>query len=94
MQYTLIDEQDAPTRPTGRRGGRRHRELDVLVAALTPGQVARIDLSDADKPGPIRKQLFEAAARAGRSVEVWEGSGAGVFYAALVQSQLGGPPDD
>lgn len=85
VQYTLIEHDEAPPRPMARRGGRRHREVDALIGALSPGKVARIELAEEDKPGGVRKQLFEAAARTGRPVEVWEQDG--VIYAGLAQRE-------
>ena len=87
MDYALIDEAEAPPRPPFRRGGRRQQEMDAVIAALTERVAARIALPDPAKAASVRRQLFEAAARAARPIEVWEGDGA--VYAALEGAGLG-----
>lgn len=82
MRYTIVDEGAAPPRPTFRRGGKRRQELEALVGALEGGRVARIEPIGDDKPGAIRRQLLETAARLGRPIDVWDGA-EGVVYAAV-----------
>jgi hypothetical protein len=90
VHYTVIDDREAPPRPSLRRGGKRHQELDVLITAWTPGKVARIDVSEESRPGGLRNQLYEAAARLGRPVAVWDQEG--VLYVGLSQGQAEGAP--
>lgn len=85
MRYTFVDEAEAPPRPNLRHGGKRHQELDTLIASLAPGTVARLEQS-ADEAGRLRNQLYQAAARLGRPIEVWEGPD-GTVYAGVVEER-------
>lgn len=81
MNYTFIDQQDAPAR-SPERGRRRVAGLDELVAGLTPGKVGRIELDEEEKPRAVTDQLFKTAARSGKLVDVWEVGG--IIYTEIV----------
>jgi hypothetical protein len=81
VRYTIIDEDEAPARPMFKRVNRLSLEMDALVASLTPDQVGRIEHTDDFTPARLRVKVYEAAARHGRPVDVWEEDG--VTYAAL-----------
>ena len=70
---------EAPPRPAFRRGGKRHQELEALVAALAPGKVARIEPTASDKPESLVRLLYETAARVGRPIAVREGDDGRVY---------------
>ena len=81
MNYTLIDRQDAPPMPTLPRGTRRLKDVNALLGELSPGKVAKIELSEGERPNNIRNQLYQAAVRQGARLQVWDHEG--VLYAAL-----------
>jgi hypothetical protein len=83
MHYTLIDRAAAPARMPD-RGKRRSPEIDQLVAALTPGKVARVELTADEKPRGIIYRILRSAARQGRVVDAWEVGG--FVYAELARS--------
>lgn len=74
MQFTIIDRADAPAQGPDRRK-RRNPEIEAMVAQLTPGQVARIELNEDEKPRPLVEQLYKAAARGGKIIDIWEVGG-------------------
>ena len=80
MNYTVIPSQEAPARAP-ERARRRIQGMEELVAALEPGKVARIELSDDEKARVVTEQLFKTATRSGKLVDVWEVGG--VLYAEL-----------
>ena len=93
MRYTLIDEREAPPRPTLRRGGKRRLEMNDLLEALTPGKVAKIEPAADGKQSGIRGLLFDAAASLGKRVEVWEDAD-GAVYAKLMAGEPGADSDE
>lgn len=89
MRFDVIDEREAPPRPVLDRGGKRRLEMNELLDALEPGQVARIasvasDKADAAAAGAkkvdIEGLLLEAAAFRGSRVTIWTDE-AGAVYA-------------
>ncbi len=52
MNYTMIDRVEALA-PAPERTRRRVEGMEELVASLTPGQVARIQLGDDEKVRPV-----------------------------------------
>ena len=80
MNYTMIDRQEAPARAP-ERPRRRIEGMEDLVASLVPGQAARIQLAEDEKPRPVIEQVYRTATRAGKLVEVWEVGG--VLYVEL-----------
>ncbi len=81
MNYTFIDQKDAPAR-SPERGRRRIAGIDELVEGLTPGKAVRIELNEEEKPRAVTDQLFKTAARTGKLVDVWEVDG--IIYAEIV----------
>lgn len=81
MNYTMIDRQDAPPMPALPRGTRRLKDVNALLGELSPGKVAKIELSGDEKLGNIRNQLYQAAVRQGTRLQVWDHEG--VLYAAV-----------
>ncbi len=80
MRYTIIDEHEAPRSPNFHLN-KTQQEADALVAALTPGTIARIEEMAGTKLAGLRMRIYDAAARLGRPVEVWDDDG--VVYAGL-----------
>ena len=83
MKYGFVPEADAPP-PVLERKKRRIAGLDELVVGLLPGQVARIELEEGERPRPLIEQLYQTAARHGKLLDLWETGG--IFYAAVVTS--------
>ena len=81
MQITIIPKAEAPARGP-LRPKQRSPEAEALVDGLAPGQVARIELGDGEKPRPITEHLYRAATRRGKLIDIWEVGG--IFYAELV----------
>jgi hypothetical protein len=77
----MIDRQDAPPMPALPRGTRRLKDVIALLGELSPGKVAKIELSGDEKLGNIRNQLYQAAVRQGTRLQVWDHEG--VLYAAV-----------
>jgi hypothetical protein len=83
MQYTYIDQSDAPA-PAPDRAKRRIAGVEELVAGLTPGKVARIELGEGEKPRPVVEQLFKAAARQRKLIDVYDVGG--LLYAEMASA--------
>jgi hypothetical protein len=82
VNYTLIDRQEAPPMPTMQRNTRRSKRMNELLGELAPGKVAKIELTEDEKAGSVRNQLYQAAVRQGKRVQVWDLEG--VLYASLM----------
>jgi hypothetical protein len=74
MNYTFIDRSDAPARAP-ERARRRVEGMDELIAALEPGKVARIEMSENEKPRGVADQVYKTATRSGMLVDVWDVGG-------------------
>ena len=81
MQYAYIDQAEAPA-PAPDRAKRRVAGVEELVAGLEPGKVAKIELEDGEKPRPILEQLFKAAARQRKLIDVYDVGG--LLYAEMM----------
>ena len=83
MRIDFIDEAEAPPRLVGPRGGRRRVEMDELLSALAPGQVARVSPVGDLAWEIVASVLLEAAANAGLRVQVWNAESDSFFVRAL-----------
>lgn len=70
--------------PTMQRNTRRGKRMNELLGELVPGKVAKIELTEDEKAGSVRNQLYQAAVRQGKRVQVWDLDG--VLYASLMDA--------
>ncbi len=82
MKYEFVAKTDAPP-PSLDRKKRRIGGLDEVIGELPPGQVARVEMDEGERPRQMVEQLYQAAVRQGKLLEVWEVGG--VFYAAIAE---------
>jgi len=80
MNFTIIAREEAPARAPERTKRRIPGVVD-LVGSLEPGKIARIELAEDERARVVTEQVFRAATRAGKLVDVWEVDG--VLYAEL-----------
>ena len=74
--------------PTMQRNSRRLKQMNELLGELAPGKVAKIELTEDEKAGSVRNQLYQAAVRQGKRVQVWDLEG--VLYASLMDTDTDG----
>jgi hypothetical protein len=84
MPYELIDNRDAPPRPSSPRSCLRPT-VETMVEALAPGKVARIQRDRGVTIAELREAILRTAADLRRPVEAW--SEDGVLHVALVPEQ-------
>ena len=74
MNYTMIDADKAPPKPP-KTLSRMARETHTLVASLSTGKVARVEVSEGESLRGIKASITRAAKRMDKSVRTWDHDG-------------------
>lgn len=83
MKFTYLTKADAPSMALVRKK-RQYPGVDEVIAGLTPGHVARIELEEGERTRAAAEQLFQVANGQGSLLRVWEIGG--VVYAELASA--------
>ncbi len=84
MKYEIMNESEAPAKPSGPLS-KRAALVQEIVSSLAPGKVAKIRLEGSETPRGTKASLSRAAKKLGRSIAVWDASG--VVYAGLTEDR-------